>query len=49
MGRAVHRSNGGPLMSALGHFRQIGTLRTLMGCPLRSKSGHAHAYLEMSV
>ena len=35
-------------MSALGHFRQIGTLRTITGCPLRSESGHAHAYLEMS-
>ena len=35
-------------LSAFGHFRQIGTLRTLTGCPLRSESGHVHAGLGMS-
>src|SRR5262245_57350579 len=42
----VHHSKIRCRLAAMGHFRQIGTLRTLMGCPLRSKSGHAHAYLE---
>src|SRR5262249_45078319 len=27
-------------MSALGHFRQIGAVATLRGCPLRPESGH---------
>jgi len=36
-----------PSMSALGHFRQIGTPLTLTGCPLRPKSGHARACLVM--
>src|SRR5262249_55950820 len=30
-----------PAMSQLGHFRQIGTVLTLMGRPLCSESGHA--------
>src|SRR5216684_7600352 len=29
-----------PPMSALGHFRQIGTVATLRGCLLRPESGH---------
>jgi hypothetical protein len=33
---------------AVGHFRQIGTLPTLMGCPLHSESRHAHVCLDMS-
>src|SRR5215472_4455095 len=45
-GRASQQK--GPLMSALGHFRQIGTLPTLSTCPLRSKSGQANACLDMS-
>src|SRR6516165_3995512 len=35
-------------VTAVGHFRQIGTLPTLTGCPLRSESGQAHACLDMS-
>src|SRR5262245_17617624 len=35
-------------MTALGHFRQIGRLPTLMGCPLHSESRHAHVCLDMS-
>src|SRR5262249_21458400 len=35
-------------MSELGQFRQIGTLPTLMACPLRSESGQANACLAMS-
>src|SRR5215813_4855164 len=35
-------------LSALGHFRQMGTVPTLTGCPLRFKSGYAHACHDMS-
>src|SRR5262245_9678770 len=45
---AVHRSKSGHSLSALGHFRQIGRLPTLMGCPLHSESRHAHVCLDMS-
>src|SRR6516162_6518519 len=45
---SLHCGISVPSMSAMGHFRQIGTLRTLTGCPVRSESGHAHACLEMS-
>src|SRR5262245_39482833 len=43
--RLAKRNRG---MSALGHFRQMGAVPTLTGCPLRSNSGHAHACHDMS-
>ena len=36
--RASHKKRR--LLSALGHFRQIGAVATLRGCPLRPESGH---------
>src|SRR5262249_31981012 len=46
--RPLHCGISVASMSALGHFRQIGRLPTLMGCPLHSESRHAHVCLDMS-
>src|SRR5262249_32012662 len=38
--RSLHCGILIPSMSALDHFRQIGAVATLRGCPLRPASGH---------
>jgi hypothetical protein len=46
--RLLHCGSSIRPMSALGHFRQIGTLRTLTGCPLRSESGQVGGHRAKS-